>query len=85
MVIGTARRGLERGMGMPLTGEQRRQRHELMFGGNPGGPIRGYWMELRSWFRARPMLREFAKEQAERFLPQFARGKAERAERAALF
>ena len=67
MVSGTARRGLGRGMGMPLTEEQRRQRHELMFGGNPGRPIVGYLMELRVWFRERPKLRELATgEEAER-------------------
>jgi len=39
----------------------------------PERPIRGYLMELRVWFRARPRVRELA------------RGEAERTEGAALF
>jgi len=58
LFIGTARRGLERGLGRPLGPEERRERHKAIFGQLGGGLLRGLLEDYMSWFMARPKIRE---------------------------
>lgn len=58
LILGTARRGLERGKGIPLTLEERRKRHEAVFGQLGGGLLRGLLEDYMAWFMARPKIRE---------------------------
>ncbi len=53
--LGTARRGLGRGAGAPLTEEQRRARHGAIFG---QGIVRNILSSYVDWFIARPKIRE---------------------------
>lgn len=55
LLLGVARRGLERGRGIPLTTEERRRRHEALFGQIGGGSLIGDYID---WLLARPKLRE---------------------------
>jgi len=56
LLLGTARRGLERGRGVPLTTEERRRRHEAIFG---QGVLRGLLGDYIEWLMARPKIREY--------------------------
>lgn len=40
LILGTARRGLERGLGRPLTEAGRRERHRLIYGQKIPHPLR---------------------------------------------